>query len=160
MRESLTALLVHYQSEPLGALNQCLEGQRIATLRVQDCAEARRVLESASPPQLVFTDTSLPDGTWEKVVELAGSASLPVNVIVVARWVDTRFYVDAIEAGAFDFITPPFENAELEHVVSCAVDSVSARRRASASPAHQSTLFPHFHPASFETSEKVAVKTA
>jgi FixJ family two-component response regulator len=49
-------------------------------------------------------------------------------VIVVARVVDTRFYVEAIEAGAFDFIVPPFNAADLAYVVRCAVDNVLARR--------------------------------
>ena len=49
-------------------------------------------------------------------------------MIVVARVVDTRLYLDTIETGAFDFIAPPFVATDLQHVVRCALDNVAARR--------------------------------
>jgi FixJ family two-component response regulator len=79
---------------------------------------------------LVFTDPQLPDGTWADIVVMAEKAKLPVNVIVVARLVDTRFYVEAIETGAFDFLAPPFNATDLAYVVRSALDNVAARRAA------------------------------
>ena len=51
-------------------------------------------------------------------------------MIVVARVVDTRFYVKVIETGAFDFLAPPFEAADLAYVVRSALDNVVTRRAA------------------------------
>jgi DNA-binding NtrC family response regulator len=132
MQERLSALLVHQQPEPLRALALALERQGVETARAQSCREARRILSGANPPHLVFTDTALPDGLWGDVLALAAQAPQPVNVIVVARLVDTRLYVEAIEAGAFDFLAPPFTTADLAHVVRCAADSVLGRREAQA----------------------------
>jgi len=87
-------------------------------------ADARRV----EPRPLVFTDTELRDGTWTDILAVAERAACPVNVVVVARVVDTRFYVEAMEAGVFDFIVPPFNATDLAHVVRCAADNVLARR--------------------------------
>jgi FixJ family two-component response regulator len=74
----------------------------------------------------------LSDGTWADVVGLAAKVPAPVNVIVVARFVDIRLYVDVIERGAFDFLAPPFVPSDLAHVVRCAVENVVSRRHGQA----------------------------
>jgi FixJ family two-component response regulator len=48
--------------------------------------------------------------------------------------VDTKFYVSAIERGAFDFVLPPFELGGLRHVVRTAGLHVRDRRRAQTQP--------------------------
>ena len=88
------------------------------------------MLGGLNPVPLVFTDKQLPDGTWADVLAVAEQATQPVNVIVVARIVDTRFYVEAIETGAFDFLAPPFNATDLAYVVRTALDNVHARRAA------------------------------
>jgi FixJ family two-component response regulator len=44
--------------------------------------------------------------------------------------VDTRFYLEAIETGAFDFLAPPFVATDLAYVVRSAFDNAVARRSA------------------------------
>jgi len=127
--ERISAILVYDQSDPLGALKLALERQAVKTKRARNCREALRLLQGSSPPQVVFTDTQLPDGTWADVIHLAQGACAPVNVIVVSRLVDVKFYIRAIEGGAFDFIAPPFQPAELAHVVRCAAGNALQRRQ-------------------------------
>ena len=88
------------------------------------------MLGGLNPAPLVFTDTQLPDGTWADILAEAETAAQPVNVIVVARVVDTHFYLEAIATGAFDFLAPPFMAADLAYVVRGALDNVVARRGA------------------------------
>jgi DNA-binding NtrC family response regulator len=128
MTERINALLVHDNSETLATLKGALERQGMRTMHADSRAQARRMLGGLNPPPLVFTDTHMPDGTWADVLAIAEKASLPVNVIVVARVVDTRFYVEAIETGAFDFLAPPFNATDLAYVVRTALDNVTARR--------------------------------
>ena len=64
-----------------------------------------------------------------------------MNVIVVARVVDTRFYVEAIETGAFDFLAPPFTATDLAYVVRSALDNVTARRTRPSASHQQESLF-------------------
>jgi DNA-binding NtrC family response regulator len=128
MTERITALLVHQNSETLATLKGALERQGMCIIHAQSRAQAKRMLGGLNPAPLVFTDTQLPDGTWADVLALAQKAKLPVNVIVVARVVDTRFYVDVIETGAFDFLAPPFNATDLAYVVRSAMDNVVARR--------------------------------
>lgn len=129
MEERISVLLLQNQPDPLRALNQALRVQSVKTTEARTCQEALQLLGGPNPPELVFTDTDLPDGSWADVVRWAEKAASPVNVIVVLRFADVRFYVGAIENGAFDVIVPPFEPSELAHVVRCAAGNVAARRR-------------------------------
>jgi two-component system response regulator PilR (NtrC family) len=128
MMERIKALLVHHNSETLATLKGALERQGMSIIHAESQAQAKRMLGGLSPAPLVFTDTQLPDGTWADILALAEKAAQPVNVIVVARVVDTRFYVQAIEAGAFDFLAPPFNATDLAYVVRTAHDNVVGRR--------------------------------
>jgi two-component system, NtrC family, response regulator PilR len=130
MMEGISALLIHQKSDTLRALKYLLECQGVRVTQAGSRARAKRMLGGSNPVPLVFTDAQLPDGTWADILALAEKAALPVNVIVVARVVDTRFYVETIEAGAFDFIAPPFNATDLAYVVRCAADNVIARRTA------------------------------
>jgi DNA-binding NtrC family response regulator len=128
MTERITALLVHQNSETLATLKLALERQGMRVLQAGSRAVAKRMLGGLNPAPLVFTDTQLPNGTWADILAVAEQAKRPVNVIVVARLVNTRFYVEAIETGAFDFIAPPFNATDLAYVVRSAVDNAVARR--------------------------------
>ena len=130
MMESTTALVVHQNSETLAALKGALERQGMRIIQAESREQANQILGGQNPAPLVFTDTQLPDGTWADILAEAENAVQPVNVIVVARVVDTRFYVKVIETGAFDFLTPPFEAADLAYVVRSALDNVVTRRAA------------------------------
>jgi DNA-binding NtrC family response regulator len=130
MTERITALLVHHNSETLAMLKGALERQGMHVIHAESRAQAKRLLGGLDPAPLVFTDTHLPDGTWADILAVAEKASQPVNVIVVARVVDTRFYVEAIQTGAFDFLAPPFVAIDLAYVVRSALDNVVARRDA------------------------------
>ena len=130
MTERIAALLVHQNSETLSALQSVLERQGVHVFQAHSRVQAKRMLSGLNPAPLVFTDAELPDGTWADILGLAEKAAQPVNVIVVARVVDTRFYVEVIETGAFDFLAPPFVASDLAHVVRTAFDNVVARRAA------------------------------
>jgi DNA-binding NtrC family response regulator len=128
MQERITALVVHQNSETLVSLKSALERQGMCIIQADSRAQANRMLGGQSPAPLVFTETQLPDGTWADILADAGRAAQPVNVIVVARVVDTRFYLEAIQTGAFDFLAPPFVATDLAYVVRSALDNVVARR--------------------------------
>jgi DNA-binding NtrC family response regulator len=130
MPHRITALLVHHNSEIFITLKAALEHQGLRVAQAESRAQAKHAVGVQKPAPLVFTDTDLPDGTWADILALAGKAPLPVNVIVVARTVDTRLYIETLEAGAFDFIVPPFDATSLAHVVRCAADNVLMRRNA------------------------------
>jgi len=128
MSEKISALLVSDEPEFFAPLKSLLQSQSLETREVPSCGEALLVLWGKQPPHLVFTGIQLPDGTWAEVISVAGKAGAANNVIVVSRLVDVKLYVEAIERGAYDFITPPFEAWELRHIVRRATENVLERR--------------------------------
>ncbi len=137
MTERTSVLLVHHNSETLATLKGALERQGVHILHAESLAQAKRMVGGLNPVPLVFTDTQLPDGTWADILAVAEKAARPINVIVVARVVDTRFYVEAIEAGAFDFLVPPFGSTDLAYVLRSAVDNVATRRSSHTPDVHR-----------------------
>jgi len=132
MEGKVSVLLLHHQPLPMGALRVALDRLPVETFRAETCGEALLRLWSDEPPHLVFTDPQLPDGNWADVLAVARRSSVPVNVIVVSPQVDVAFYVEAIERGAFDFVTPPLDGLGLAHVVRSAADDVLRRRQLAA----------------------------
>jgi DNA-binding NtrC family response regulator len=105
-----------------------LESSGIEVSTAHTCGDALLRLWSESPPHLVFTESQLLDGIWADVLSMTHKSRLPVNVIVVSRIADVNLYVQVLERGGFDFIVPPFEVSELEHIVRCATDNILAQR--------------------------------
>jgi DNA-binding NtrC family response regulator len=129
MKGKILALLVHHQTEPLRALKFALEDQFVSTCRARTCLEATRKIEDRNPPHLVFTDRTLPDGTWLDVLRRTVEAPEAMNVIVVAEHVDVSFYLEVIQHGGFDFLAPPFDPLNVWHVVESAAADVLNRRQ-------------------------------
>ncbi len=101
-------MLVYSQPDPLSELKLLLESQGVKTLVARSCGEAALRLWGLRPLHTVFTDIQLSDGTWEDLIGLAEKAPWAVNVIVVSRLVDIQLYLETLDRGAFDFLTPPF----------------------------------------------------
>ena len=128
MNEKILALLLHDQDEPLSSLKSALANLSVETTRARTCAEAFNELQRRVKPHLVFTDVTLPDGTWADVLRLPRKAFALVDVIVVARVVDIGLYIAVLEGGASDFLVPPFIECDLAYVVRRAAWDVLARR--------------------------------
>jgi DNA-binding NtrC family response regulator len=130
MRETkIRALLLRSSGDDLIPLMHILD-QLVKLRDTRSCAEAGRHLRSPNPPHLVFTDTKLPDGTWVEVLRLAAGALKPVNVIVIARTAEVGLYIEAMETGAFDYLTASSLVAEVAHVLRNAAENVLSRRQA------------------------------
>ena len=128
MKDQISTLLLHEPADSVGPLRLALEGQSLKVRWMGNYQEALPLLMGPNPPHLVFAESGLPGGNWTDVVKLAAEAQKPVNVVVVARLVDVRLYLEAIVGGAFDFIVPPLTGNELSHVVRCAAQDVLSRR--------------------------------
>lgn len=130
--KKLFALLV--ASEPddcIQELKAVLKQQQIEIYSAESCEEVERLLDQTHP-ELVFTAKLLGDGTWRDVIHMAESVSVPTNVIVVSQHNDIRFYISAMDYGAFDFILPPFEADAIAHAVHMASESVRRKRESQA----------------------------
>jgi DNA-binding NtrC family response regulator len=116
MSKNPLALLVHAKSEPFDLLKRTLNELSVETCSVATCEEAHDLI-SRLKPQMIFTESSLRDGWWSNILNMADSADVPLNVIVVSPYPDTRLYLSVMERGAFDVVTPPFDRKSLGSVV-------------------------------------------
>ncbi len=134
MRNHSFALLVHSRCEPFQSLKQSLRDLSIETYSVATCREAEELI-SQCKPHIVFTDASLVDGSWERILNFTDTRNVPLSLIVVSAVVDTRLYLSVMERGAFDFVVPPFEHESLNFVTRSAALATQRRREALASAA-------------------------
>lgn len=131
MSDHFFALLVHGNPSTFDSLKTTLKDLSVGTYTVESLAEAKHLIPRTHP-HIVFTDTSLPDGSWSDVINLAEKAGSPVNVIVVGSNKDMNLYMSAIERGAFDFVLPPFEHDALDFAVRSAGENACHRRHVQA----------------------------
>jgi len=136
-----TVLFVHDGREHLSALEDLVSHQRISFNRVRNCQEAREALDGPVPI-VIFTDTKLLDGTFEDILAFAAKAREAVSVLVASEIGNIRLYEDAMERGAFDFLTPNVELWQFQSIFASAVRDaqdrraqVSIRQRLCAAPA-------------------------
>jgi DNA-binding NtrC family response regulator len=133
MKPQINALLVHHRNDRFYTLQLVLEALSIRVIRARSAKEAEEQLCETPCPHLVLTDTVLPDGNWMDVLDVAAKAVEPVNVIIVSSLADTGLYLDAMDHGAYDFMTDSFTIPQIVHILKCAIDNVGRRR---GSPLH------------------------
>ncbi|MCH4997119.1 two-component system response regulator KdpE [Pectobacterium carotovorum] len=106
-----TILIVEDEKEIRRFVRQALEGEGC---RVFDAETMQRgLLEAATrKPDLIILDLGLPDGNGiDYIRDLRQWSSLPV--IVLSARTDEQDKIDALDAGADDYLTKPFGIGEL-----------------------------------------------
>jgi two-component system KDP operon response regulator KdpE len=104
-------LIVDDEPQLLRALGINLRASRYEAAAAATGAEALRLARDA-PPDLVVLDLGLPDMDGTTVVaELRRWTDVPI--LVLSGRTDSADKVDALDAGADDYVTKPFEMDEL-----------------------------------------------
>jgi DNA-binding NtrC family response regulator len=129
MAHRIFALLIHDRPVPFESLKSALKLLNIEASSVRSIESAKRLIPQTEP-HMIFTDTTLPDGSWAEVIKLADESDVATRVIVVSPQRDIKLYWAAFEKGAYDFILPPFELEWLDLIVQRAGDDVRRRRQA------------------------------
>jgi DNA-binding NtrC family response regulator len=128
----ITALFVYDHGEHLARFEKSLRLHKIELTHACNCKEASQAIQQASPPLLIFTDTRLSDGTFQDILKLAAKAPKFVNVLVVSKVGNITLYMEAMECGAFDFLTPNIEPSGFPPIfLSAAADAMERRSRQS-----------------------------
>ena len=84
-------------------------------------AESRIAL-ARNEPDLVLCDLMLPDGSGIDLLREIKAASPSVAVVMITAHTSTKSAVEALKAGAFDYIAKPFDIDELKIIVRNAVE--------------------------------------
>lgn len=137
MAEQINALFVHAHDETFHDLARVLRSLNIEVHHARNCREASLLFKGRAEVDMIFSGVALPDGNWADVLQLAQQARRFLPVIVVSRMTDVELYLDALEKGAFDVVTPPFLASDVAHIIRSAIfkELVSAKQNLTAPPA-------------------------
>lgn len=115
-----TVLIVDDEPDIRELLDITLSRMGLNTYSAATLAEARSLFDEKHP-NLCLTDMRLPDGNGISLVEYiqAENPDIPVAMITAHGSVETA--IEALKAGAFDFISKPIELEGLRNIVTTAL---------------------------------------
>ncbi len=85
-------------------------------------AAVEAIQGSPQPFPVVLTDLAMPDGSGLDVLSAAKSRSPSTEVILITAHSTVENAIEAMRSGAYDFVTKPFEQAELVALVGKALE--------------------------------------
>jgi FixJ family two-component response regulator len=93
-------------------------------LRVQSFASAREFLESQQPdaPGCLVLDVRLPGLSGLELQRELGKTSNPLPIIFITGYGDIPMSVQAMKAGAVEFLTKPFRDQQLLDAITQAIE--------------------------------------
>jgi len=95
------------------------EGWRVETA---GSLAAARSAHAKHEPDLILCDLMLPDGSGIDLLREVKASAPSVAVIMITAHTSTKSAVEALKAGAFDYIAKPFDIDELKIIVRNAVE--------------------------------------
>jgi len=103
-------LLVDDDPMPLETLSTLLSAEGFQVVTATSGEEAERKLKAEQPPfDLVITDLVMPGKTGMDVLKCALNRNPSCTVLVLTGFGSVREATDAMELGAFDFVTKPMQ---------------------------------------------------
>ncbi len=115
-------LIVEDDSLTADSIGRVLTRQGYDAVVVSKGLEAKRVLEE-SAVHLVILDIRLPDMNGLDLLRATREVEPDIPVIVMTAYTDVKVAVDAMKAGATDYLQKPFELDELKVIVSRALEN-------------------------------------
>lgn len=97
-------------------LSEMLDTVPVALEHARTLAQARSRLRNTDF-EVILTDSAFPGGTWLDVLHLARESTREIRVIVTNPQADARFWAEALNLGAFDLLTQPFDEYEVQRIV-------------------------------------------
>lgn len=107
---SPSLLLVDDDPMPRETLSTLLQGEGFLVTTAATGEAAEKILREAHPPfDLVITDLVMPGKTGMDVLKAALKANPSCTVLVLTGFGSVREATEAMELGAFDFVTKPMQ---------------------------------------------------
>ena len=101
--------------------------------------EAERKLTAAVTPDLILLDLQLPDGNGMDILQSLQARAEAAAVVVITANASLNTAIDAMRAGALDFLAKPFDKARLLVTVESALERASLRKVVSKQKSEKST---------------------
>ncbi len=115
MNESAQVLIVDDEEQMLLAMETVLQGLGHQVLKARDGREALQTLERVKPG-LVISDMRMPEMTGLELLQAIHRKDPQLPVVMITAYGTITQAVEAMQHGAFDFITKPFSAEDLERV--------------------------------------------
>jgi two-component system NtrC family response regulator len=122
-----TVLIVDDEPTPREFLQQTLSDKGYATLQAATVAEAQTQIDIGYA-DILLLDINLPDGSGLRLLERLAQEQPGLPVIIFTGYGDIETAVDAMQAGAQDFLTKPIDNSRLLKALARASDTVKMRQ--------------------------------
>ena len=115
-------LIVEDDKKVLDFLHRLLSTKGYSTVRANRGSLGLH-LASVEKPDMVVLDLGLPDCSGIDVLKQLKAMNEAIQVIILTGYGSQKAVRDAMELGAFDFLTKPFEVSELCAVIQKAISS-------------------------------------
>jgi DNA-binding NtrC family response regulator len=121
MRKKAVALVVMSLPERLKSLLTELKRLNLDILTVPTCRQARTLLRTRPPVDVVITDVTLADGNWSDVLREVVDTGTDTHVVVHASSPDAILWSEVLWRGVYDMLTEPYKEQEVRNVIEGAV---------------------------------------
>ena len=98
-------------------LLRSLQSLDLETLAVSTCGEARALLRTLPPIEVVITRVSLADGNWCDVLRHLVDADVPASVVVSSPRADEHLWSEVLWRGGYDLLVEPYESDEVRRTI-------------------------------------------
>jgi DNA-binding response OmpR family regulator len=115
-------------------LSEILRHSRWRLFRATGCQDALSLIAKHRTPVVLCAD-ELADGDWRRLWADLDDQPQPPRLIIASNRADDRLWSEALNLGAYDILSTPFEPAEVFRVISLAWQS--SRRARSKPPARR-----------------------
>ena len=115
-------LLIDDDRQVLSSMADWLRSQGYQLDTASNCSEAMATLERNEPYDVVLADIRLPDGDGFEILTHCRRHHPDTTVILITGYGTVETAVEAIRAGAFDFLTKPLIDQELEMAIERALN--------------------------------------
>jgi DNA-binding NtrC family response regulator len=109
-------LIVDDEEAARFGIRKSLQAKEHVLLESQDLTSARFLIEQECP-HLILLDVNLPDGSGIDLLQELSQTPQPPIVIVITAYGSERVAIEAIRAGAYEYLSKPFEVDELRLLV-------------------------------------------
>jgi DNA-binding NtrC family response regulator len=121
-RKRARLLLVDDDEEACRMLGEVLEREAYDVHRALSVREALGLLERSGPYDAILTDLRMPEASGLDLLSAVRERDPEALVLVLTAFGDAGAAAEAIRAGAYDFISKPYDLAELRGTISRALE--------------------------------------
>jgi DNA-binding NtrC family response regulator len=127
MQDRIRALVVDDDDDVRTLLTGVLTRSQMTVVEAASGADAMTAL-GRDEFDVVLVDVMLPDHSGLDILRWARGAEIDTEFIVLTGHADVDTAVEAMRLGAYDFVTKPWKNVELQEVVRKAAEKRALRR--------------------------------